>query len=87
VRAIQWSNDALSTLFDLYEEKYLAFGRGSFRGKNWEDIQKKLVTHSYKRCEDNNSMSWQMGQDEKEIFSRKDGIRCYKFCNYFMGLV
>jgi len=30
VRATQWSNDALSTLLDLYEEKYLAFGHGSF---------------------------------------------------------
>jgi hypothetical protein len=45
VRAIQWSNDALSTLLDLYEEKYLAFGHGSFLVKDWEDIQKKLVTH------------------------------------------
>jgi hypothetical protein len=45
VRAIQWSNDALTTLLDLYEEKYLAFGRGSFRVKDWEDIWKKLVTH------------------------------------------
>jgi hypothetical protein len=45
VRAIQWSNDALSTLLDLYEEKYLAFGHGSFRIKDWEDIRKKLMTH------------------------------------------
>jgi hypothetical protein len=45
VRAVQWSNDVLSTLLDLYEEKYLTFGRGSFRIKDWEDIQKKLVTH------------------------------------------
>jgi hypothetical protein len=30
---------------DLYEEKYLAFDRGSFQVKDWEDIQKKLVTH------------------------------------------
>jgi hypothetical protein len=30
---------------DLYEEKHLAFGRGSFRVKDREDIQKKLVTH------------------------------------------
>ncbi len=45
VRAVQWSNDALSTLLDLYEEKYLAFGHGSFLIKDWEDIQKKLVTH------------------------------------------
>jgi hypothetical protein len=45
VRALQWSNDALSTLLDLYEEKYLAFGRGSFQVKDWEDIWKKLVTY------------------------------------------
>ncbi len=45
MRAVQWSNDALSTLLDLYEEKYLAFGHGSFLIKDWEDIQKKLVTH------------------------------------------
>jgi len=30
VRAIQWSNDALSTLLDGYEEKYLAYGHGFF---------------------------------------------------------
>ncbi len=30
VRTVQWSNDALSTLLDLYDEKYLAFGHGSF---------------------------------------------------------
>jgi hypothetical protein len=45
VKAIQWSNAVLSTLLDLYEEKYLAFGCGSFRVKDWEDIWKKLVTH------------------------------------------
>jgi hypothetical protein len=45
VRAIQWSNDVLSTLLKLYEEKYLAFGHGSFLVKDWEDIHKKLVTH------------------------------------------
>jgi len=45
VRAIQWSNDVLSTLLDLYEEKYLTFDRGSFRIKDWENIWKKLVTH------------------------------------------
>jgi hypothetical protein len=45
VRAVQWSNDALSTLLNLYGEKYLAFGCGSFRVKDWEDIQKNLVTH------------------------------------------
>jgi hypothetical protein len=28
-----------------------------------------------------------MGQDEEEIFSRKDSTRCYMFYNYFMGLV
>jgi len=45
VKAVQWSNDALSTLLDLYEEKYLTFGCGSFRGKDWEDVRKKLVIH------------------------------------------
>jgi hypothetical protein len=30
VKVVQWSNDVLSTLLDLYEEKYLAFGYGSF---------------------------------------------------------
>ncbi len=45
MKAIQWSNDVLSTLLDLYEEKYLAFGQGSFRVKDWEYIRKKLVTH------------------------------------------
>jgi hypothetical protein len=44
-RAVQWSNDVLSTLLDLYEEKYLAFGYGSFRIKDWEDIWKKLMTN------------------------------------------
>ncbi len=68
VREIQWSNDALSTLLDLYVEKYLTFGHGYFQVKDWEDIRKKLVTHSCRKCEDNNSMSWQMGQDDKEIF-------------------
>jgi len=57
VRVVQWSNDALSTLLDGYEEKYLAFGRGFFQVKDWEDIWKKLVTYSYRKCEDNNSMS------------------------------
>jgi hypothetical protein len=57
VRAVQWSNDALSTLLDLYEEKYLTFGSGSFRIKDWENIWKKLVTHSYRKCDDSNSMS------------------------------
>ncbi len=57
MRVVQWSNDALSTLLDLYEEKYLAFGRGFFQVKDWEDIWKKLVTYSYRKCEDNNSMS------------------------------
>ncbi len=42
---IQWSNDVLSILLDLYEEKYLTFGYGSFRIKDWEDIRKKLMTH------------------------------------------
>ncbi len=45
MRTIQWSNDALSTLLDLYDEKYLAFGHGSFLIKDWKNIQKKLVTH------------------------------------------
>ncbi len=27
---VQWSNYVLSILSDLFEEKYLAFGRGSF---------------------------------------------------------
>jgi len=87
VREIQWSNDALSTLLDLYVEKYLTFGHGYFRVKDWKDIWKKLVTHSCRKCEDNNSMSWQMGQDDEEIFSRKDSRRCYRFYNYFMGLI
>jgi hypothetical protein len=56
MRAVQWSNDALSTFLDLYEEKYLAFGHGSFRVKDWEDIWKKLVTHCCRKCEDINSM-------------------------------
>jgi hypothetical protein len=30
VKAIQRSNDVLLTLLDLYEEKYLTFGHGSF---------------------------------------------------------
>ncbi len=47
MRAIQWSNDVLSTLLDLYEENYLAFGHGSFQVKDWEDIWKKLVTHIF----------------------------------------
>jgi len=45
VRAVQWSNDVLSTLLDLYEEKYLTFARGSFQVKDWEDIWKKIVTY------------------------------------------
>ncbi len=45
MRTVQWSNDVLSILLDLCEEKYLAFGRASFRVKDWEDIWKKLVTH------------------------------------------
>jgi hypothetical protein len=45
VRAVQWSNDALSILLNSYEEKYLAFARGSFQVKYWEDIRKKLVTY------------------------------------------
>ncbi len=45
VRAIEWSNDALSTLLDLYEEKYLAFGCESCQVKDWEDVRKKLVRH------------------------------------------
>ncbi len=45
MKVIQWSNDVLSILLDLYEEKYLAFGYGSFQVKDWEDIWKKLVTH------------------------------------------
>ncbi len=45
LRVIQWSNDVLSTLLDLYEEKYLASGCGSFRIKNWKDIWKNLMTH------------------------------------------
>ncbi len=45
VGVIQWSNDVLSILLDLYEEKYLTFGYGSFRIKDWEDIRKKLMTH------------------------------------------
>jgi hypothetical protein len=32
----------LPTLLDLYEEKYLAFGRGSFPIKDWGDIKKSL---------------------------------------------
>jgi hypothetical protein len=50
VRAVQWSNDILSILLDLCEEKYLAFGHGSFRVKNCEDIWKKLVTHIIAEC-------------------------------------
>ncbi len=45
MRIVPWSNDVLSTLLDLYDEKYFAFGRESSRVKDWEDIQKKLVTH------------------------------------------
>ncbi len=45
MRAVQWSNDVLSILLDLCEEKYLAFGHASFRVKDWEDTWKKLVTH------------------------------------------
>jgi hypothetical protein len=45
MKAIQWSNDVLSTLLDLYQEKYLTFGHGSFQIKDWENIQKKFVTH------------------------------------------
>ncbi len=32
-------------MLDLYEDKYLALGCGSFQIKNREDIWKKLVTH------------------------------------------
>ncbi len=45
VRAVQWSNDALSTLLDLYDEKYLAFGHGSFQVKDWEAQQLTVVTN------------------------------------------
>jgi hypothetical protein len=44
VRAIQWSNDALSTLLDLYEEKYFAFGPWIFSNQG-------LGKHSKKACE------------------------------------
>ncbi len=45
VRTVPWSNDVLSTLLDLYDKKYLAFGHGSFWVKDWKDILKKFVTH------------------------------------------
>jgi hypothetical protein len=45
VKVVQWLNDTFSTLLDLYEEKYLAFGCVSFQIKDWEDSRKKLVTN------------------------------------------
>jgi hypothetical protein len=44
VRAVQWSNDALSTLLDLYEEKYFAFGPWIFSNQG-------LGKHSKKACD------------------------------------
>jgi hypothetical protein len=38
-------------------------------------LKKACDTYSCKKCEDN-SMLWQMGQDEEEIFSKKDSKRC-----------
>jgi len=57
VRAVQWSNDVLSILLDLCEEKYLAFGHGSFRVKGLgRHLEKACDTYSCRKCEDNNSM-------------------------------
>ncbi len=87
MRIVPWSNDVLSTLLDLYDEKYFAFGRESSRVKDWEDIQKKLVTHILvesariaTQCRDK--------QDKmKKKYFQENIRRYYKFCNYFMGLV
>jgi hypothetical protein len=88
VRAVQWSNDVLSTLLDLYEEKYLALGGGSFSSQGLGiHLKKACDTYSCRKCEDNSSMSWQIRQDEEKIFSRKDSKRYNKFYKHFMGLV
>jgi hypothetical protein len=51
VRTEQWSNDALSTLLDLYEEKYLTFGHGSFWIKDWwRHSEKACDTYSCRKC-------------------------------------
>ncbi len=57
MRVIQWSNDVLSTLFDLYEEKYLAFAMGLFKSRIGKTFGKAYDTYSCKKCKDNNSMS------------------------------
>jgi hypothetical protein len=87
VRAVKWSNDALLTLLDLYVKKYLAFGHGSFQIKDWEDIQKKLVTHiPTKRVRTATQCCDKWNKMKKYIF-KKNSKRCYRFYNYFMGLV